>query len=1154
MKKRIGAVLSAFVGVSMLYSVGAGACLSQAANAEETKPTQTVNVDYATTTGKFRGGASGTLYGLGDDGSPTDSILSGARVENSSQKPPSGTQHPSGDALALENQFFASGGKQLAVYMQDYYPDWAYHSGQRPNDDRSYVTDVPVSDPRYGTYTNTPNGRWDYEEVTEIVANKILANTEHPDQYMFIPFNEPDGGNWYWTDDDANNELFKTTFLNDWDSEYQLIQHIWNEYKNGAKPAKVKPTSSLALIAGPGDSSFRANRTDAFLTHAKAAGTLPGTFVWHELGKESLARYRSHLSSYRTMERNHGIDPIPVNITEYGELRDMSVPGQLIQWMSMFEDTKVQAETAYWNYAGNISDNMARANSANAGWWQFKWYGDLRGNQTVKTDTGHLNQIDALQAIGALDKTNRKATVLYGGANDSNSDQVQNTGANIPVRVHMTGLDQAGLSGNVDVEVRENAFTGPDGVAATPRVVNAMSNVAAENGTLDVTTPSVDRYASYQLVVTPHQDRELKTDDQNGRQLLVKEAERTTLSGGAQAYDKTPSGSGWSYFMTSGNGDVGNFKDGAAATWSVDVPADGVYRLQVISGNTGYPGKNAVSVDGADAGSIQYGAELAMKSAAKWLYRGSGELTLKLAKGHHDIALHGDSSFDNTLDKLLLYRVGDNDGAQDETDYPSSQFRLEGGAAIDYGQQGSNGFAKLNGGSVDAYVHAWDAGYHDATVTYKAAKGSSLKLVVNGVPVADCAAQYDGLQTTTFHLALSEGINRLSLSSPSAMVRDVKVSRATQSDSHVIRLEAENLQLGGGAQVVNKTDSNASGKSFVTGLGNQFETSESGPAGMGDPTRVVVKDSNNTPSVITGNKGVLTVPAGEVPAGSYNVVVRFSNDAFIGHHDYNPQIVDLGLQVRQGGADGQEVARGAFRYTYSDTSFLNRSMMLASNGSALSFGNWDPSGSSKGAVSWGVAPNIDSLSFYPVSVGSPVNVSLEANHGTQPEPPAGDGSGHHPQQPSSSGVSLTIDGEHVKDHGLDMKVGQTEKLTVRKNGPARDSASPMDVHWSSSDEHVASIDATGTLKALRPGDALISVSLASDPSVASTLRVHVAALESKEPVAGVSGDKVSAGPNEQRPADSLSSTGASVTAVAMLAVAVVALGAAVLLLAIKHRR
>lgn len=59
----------------------------------------------------------------------------------------------------------------------------------------------------------------------------------------------------------------------------------------------------------------------------------------------------------------------------------MSVPGQLIQWMSMFESTKVQAQTAYWNYAGNLNDNMARANSANGGWWLYKWYGDLRGTR-----------------------------------------------------------------------------------------------------------------------------------------------------------------------------------------------------------------------------------------------------------------------------------------------------------------------------------------------------------------------------------------------------------------------------------------------------------------------------------------------------------------------------------------------------------------------------------------------------------------------------------------------------------------------------------------------------------------------------------------------------------------------------------------------------
>lgn len=307
MSHRNKALVAIVAGTALLIS--SGAAIGQAAIADERsgKAMQTLNVDFATETGNFRGGASGTLYGLGDDGSPADAILDGAQVENSSQKPPSGTQHPSGDALALENQFFSNGGNELAVYMQDYYPDWSYNSGNRPSDSRTYVLDVPVDDPSYGTYTNGGDGVWDYEQVTEIVINKVLANTEHPDQYTFIPFNEPDGGNWYASGDNASAKIFRT-FLSDWDSEYKLIQKIWQQYKNGEKPSKVKPTADHARVAGPGDCVYRQNRSSAFLSHAKSQNTLPDVFVWHELGKESLSSFRSHYESYRKLEKKYGIN------------------------------------------------------------------------------------------------------------------------------------------------------------------------------------------------------------------------------------------------------------------------------------------------------------------------------------------------------------------------------------------------------------------------------------------------------------------------------------------------------------------------------------------------------------------------------------------------------------------------------------------------------------------------------------------------------------------------------------------------------------------------------------------------------------------------------------------------------------------------------
>src|SRR3954468_5222146 len=78
-----------------------------------------LTVDLFRTTGTFRGGANGTLYGLGDQGVPSPAVLDGAHVTNTSQKPPDGLQPPRGDALNVEKSFFAGSGKDLYVYVQD---------------------------------------------------------------------------------------------------------------------------------------------------------------------------------------------------------------------------------------------------------------------------------------------------------------------------------------------------------------------------------------------------------------------------------------------------------------------------------------------------------------------------------------------------------------------------------------------------------------------------------------------------------------------------------------------------------------------------------------------------------------------------------------------------------------------------------------------------------------------------------------------------------------------------------------------------------------------------------------------------------------------------------------------------------------------------
>ncbi len=958
---------------------------------------QTLSVDYATSTGEFYGGASGTLYGLGDSGSPTDAILNGASVDNTSQKPPFGTQHASGDALAVEDQFFANNGKELAIYIQDYYPDWGYNGGSRPGDDRSYKLDVPVDDPAYGTYTSESNGRWDYDEITELVMNKVLSNAKHPEQWTFLPFNEPDMGNWYNTGDSVfvdNNESkgYNSTFLallKDWDSEYDTIQKVWDQYRTGEKTPAGTITREDARIAGPGDSVWRPQRTWHFLRWASGQygdkyanvsdaqkrddvtkNRLPDVMVWHELGEESLQSYRSNYNTYRAQEENLGIAPLAVNITEYGEMRDMGTPGQLIQWMAMFEETKVQAETAYWNMSGNLSDNMSGANNANAGWWQFKWYGDLRGSQTVKVTPEHPNTVDNLQGIAAIDKANRKATVLYGGANSQISDgNVRKVGNNIPVTVHMTGLDSVkdALGTLVDVEVRENAYTGIDGQAGAPRVVNMMRGVDVSSGTLDVTTTSIDRYASYQLVVTPHQDRDLANDAdaKNGRWATAVEAEDTVLNNTSIA-DVPPSQGGWGHLIASGNRWAGGSDPSTerSATWTVDVPADGDYRLEVIGGNEGVAGTNQISVDGgASIDMVITGEQSIPSGAMKWRYQGSGELVLKgLAKGTHTIKVATVSNnFNNTWDKFMLYQMGtEND---DRTVYqPSADFRFRGGAALDW-TDGTRGAAALNGGIADVHASTWESGYYDVSVEYEAeAADATVSLTSNGTVVGQATPTQAGRQRFTVRTALPEGITHFQLEGARAKVVSLSTKRAAANDGQAVTVEAETVA--DGASTVTPTGFTNGTGTYVTDLGvRKLDPSHSK---LQNGLHWLETDADGNP-LLAENTGKLTIPAGTLAAGTYNAVVTFSNDINFSY-TRDKQNVDLGLQMRQ---DGQEIARDMYRFTFSAQSFLDRSTVISTNGGAIEIGNFDVN------ASMGVAPNIDKITFYPIVSGDVTNEPVE---------------------------------------------------------------------------------------------------------------------------------------------------------------------------------
>jgi hypothetical protein len=896
------AKLTATCAVIMLV----GGTLSMPAAAEEATDVShdTLSVDFGQTTGDFRGGATGTLYGFGDDGAPTQALINGAHITNTSQKAPYGTQHPSGDALKVEDGFFAKHGKEMCIYVQDYYPEWPYNGGRRPGDDRTY-------NQANGTYTSTPNGIWDYLEVVEFVTEAVATGSARPKDYLFIPFNEPDGGNWY-----NNWGTLKDTFLADWKATYDKIQEVYARHGLGH-----------ARIGGPGDTRWQPQRSAEILTFAKANNVLPDVFIWHELGINNLSTFRANYAAYRQLEKDLGIDPIHVNITEYGMLRDMGTPGQLVQWLSIMEDLKIDGQTAYWAYAGNFNDNSARANAANAGWWMYKWYGDLEGSKTVAVTPPALNAVDTLQGIGAIDTRNKRATVLYGGGSK-------------PVSLKLSGLPRWVFDDVVDIEVREITLSGAEGVSGTPRVVKALDGVALTKRSITLDVPTYDRYAAYQVLVTPSQDRAVTAAPVWTSSI---EAESTALTDATVYFQDPLAGGGWK-FLASGSHDVGSFnKPTSKADWTVTVPRDGRYRFQVIGGTPGTPGRHALFVDGANPTIVQYTADLALTSYQKWQYRGSVEVTVPLTAGQHTLSLRSSldgvsvlPNSDITLDKFLLTDVTDGE----PTVYPASTLRYTGGARITYDVPAARGYASIQGKKdrADAYVQAWETGYHDLVLDYRSIAATDATVSVNGREVATFKPRKAGAWRSTVRAHLSQGINEVEVRSRNGiLLQQLTTTRTPDADSAAVTIQAEDTIRHGGASVTTYADNSGSNASGLKGIG----------------------------SVGNGAANTFEVPraAGFDKPGDYNIAVTYANAELSGQHDYNPQVVDRRLNVTEtGGGSGYAY----FRYTYAWNSFLERTIpvtLTTANGS-LVFGN--PS-------AW--APDIDKLVIAPAVVGTPTTVS-----------------------------------------------------------------------------------------------------------------------------------------------------------------------------------
>ncbi len=872
-----------------------------------------LRVDLGTDTGEFLGGASGLLYGLYGDGMPTDNLIEGMGVRTIATKAQDGAQHPGSDALEVVRPLADATDGDVYLRVTDWYRGFPY---QWPGD--------------------TPEQKLaDYARVLDEQLDMIATlEPEYQDNLVIEPFNEPEGnmfgtGPWSldrvsWLDDPED-------YFAAWDRTYRTIKERYPEMR----------------VAGPGTSQLF-GQVEGFLRHAVEAGTVPDIITWHELThpqaiRDSVARYRGWEAEVFAGTAYAGTE-LPVNINEYAFNYHTSVPGQMIQWISAIEDTKVDAMIAFWNINGNLSDSAVQTNRGNGQWWLYNAYSRMSGH-TVAVTPPNPGENYTLQGVATLDEDLGVARAIIGGADGAAPVDL----ANVPADV---------FGDEVRVTVREIPWTGQLGDSAQPRhlaeltlpVVDGTVALAFGDGTL----PVLEESSAYEIVTTPAGTGATTT------------VTPELWQGSYEAEDAAHTGAGYSRngpegspqdvgrFYTSGGYDVGGLRTGSDVTldFTVEVPQDGTYDLSVFANSLNThelvaeqgPTNVFLRVDGAAE------QEMFLPLGYKWVVWDHADTTVDLTAGSHTLTLAAQSldgrgtRGDAIVDRITL-SLADPDAATSV--YEAELAQLD-GAGTRYDVAGDTvsgaGVAELpEGGTATFWVYgATDA---EATLGVHALDGGTGTLAVNGYDVLNVTG--DG--TVAAHL--QGGVNQVTVTAGSG---GLDLDRLTVGPGTGVlpttEHQAEDAELAGGAHVVEL--SLAEGGRAVAGIG-------------GEP----------------GNDSALTFHVDAAAAGPHAVVVRFSNPEQVDGTHYNPNPVARHADISVNGGDPDRVL---FVPTFHENSFWERTLVLdlAAGANTIALRseeatNWD--GETYASQTWDPgfnlradeAPVVDRITVSPLAAVAP---------------------------------------------------------------------------------------------------------------------------------------------------------------------------------------
>ncbi|WP_322965446.1 cellulosome protein [Sphingomonas fuzhouensis] len=762
-----------------------------------------LEVDLGSDTGAFHGGASGTLYGLYDARLPHPNLVEGIGLRTVSTKAQDGPQHPGADALEVSTLLTDASGGDTYIYMTDINREFPYNwkTGDCAQSVAHYI-----------------------EQLRAQVRQVKAMAPRYRDRIVFVPFNEPDGNMFADGPKSCNGIKWQkdpTAFNDAWDRAVRMIR----QELPGAR------------IAGP-NTSILFPEVEGFMRHAIAADTVPDVVTWHELSNP--AAVRTSVRKYREWEDRLFAGTkwqgrhLPININEYAYNYHTSVPGQMVQWVAAIEDSKVDADIAYWNIDGNLSDSAVQANRGNGQWWLLNAYATMSGH-TLAVRPPHPDESYTLQGVATLDPARRQARVLFGGKSG-------------PATIALDHVP-AWFGPDVRVRVREIAWTGQLGDATPPAVI-ADRVMPVTDGRIALTfgegaMPALREEAAYELVLSPGRDVHPAAVSVPWRQDY--EAEQATRRGtGLAIHGPEGSPKNVDRFHTSGGYSVEGFKTGADAAldFAVDVPRTGRYDVRVLASTFNKdplaaaqgPTNVFLRIDGKAAGET----ELLLPLGYKPSVLDHVDTVVSLPQGRHVLTL-ATRSLDGKrqtqgnalVDRITLTAA---DPAVTSTTYDVQDAMLKGTTPAS-----GDAVALSPGGSATFWVY----GAQDGLARLTAEASGPVRMTVNGRAMA---------RNDAFLLG---GINKVVVTGANGTrLRGVRV---TPQPGPAPRLyEAEAAQVAGTARI--------------------------GSASLASGGRAVF-DIGGAP----GNGNTLTFPKvmADKP-GLYALTIRFSNDEQSKATHYNP--------------------------------------------------------------------------------------------------------------------------------------------------------------------------------------------------------------------------------------------------------------------------